>query len=271
MSPKVSVVVPAFNNARTISATLTSILEQDYDSFEVIVSDHQSSDSTVDEVKPFLGDKRVQLHHFDGPAGAEANWTFVTQLAHGEYVVLVCGDDLLLAGSLKEKATVLDSHPEVVLVANQKSVVSDDNNVIVSRRGLAGLTGQVSGMEAMRRSVRRGQNLFGEPACTMFRRDAWQQVGRWVGDDPYVIDQATYFALLQHGDFYALPDVLSSFRLSKSQLSFRLVSQQARQVEALHANARRTYPDHIRAGDVAVGNALARVNAALRRVAYWFI
>jgi glycosyltransferase involved in cell wall biosynthesis len=44
----ISVVLPVFNAERTISAALTSVLEQTYDRFEVIIVDDGSTDSSPD-------------------------------------------------------------------------------------------------------------------------------------------------------------------------------------------------------------------------------
>ena len=48
--------------------------------------------------------------------------------------------------------------------------------------GLGGLSGRVSGREAIRRSVVRGANIFGEPCCVLLRRTALEAVGGWHGD-----------------------------------------------------------------------------------------
>ncbi|MER2222664.1 MAG: glycosyltransferase, partial [Rhodococcus sp. (in: high G+C Gram-positive bacteria)] len=47
MTPRVSVVVPAYNNADYIAETIDSILNQTYQDFELIISDHSSTDDTV--------------------------------------------------------------------------------------------------------------------------------------------------------------------------------------------------------------------------------
>jgi cellulose synthase/poly-beta-1,6-N-acetylglucosamine synthase-like glycosyltransferase len=68
---KVSVIVPAYNAENTISECLSSLLNQNYPkrSYEIIVVDDGSTDSTREVVKKFKGVKLIEQKH-KGPAAA---------------------------------------------------------------------------------------------------------------------------------------------------------------------------------------------------------
>ncbi|MBN9378380.1 MAG: glycosyltransferase [Chlamydiales bacterium 38-26] len=51
--PKVSIIIPTYNCAQTISLTLESLQEQDYPDYEVIIIDSGSKDRTLEIVKTF--------------------------------------------------------------------------------------------------------------------------------------------------------------------------------------------------------------------------
>jgi len=55
---KVSVLIPAFNEAQYISKTLKAILEQDYFSFEVIVVNNASTDATEEAINNFIAEHK---------------------------------------------------------------------------------------------------------------------------------------------------------------------------------------------------------------------
>ena len=94
-APLVSVVVPTYNNEPFIRETMTSILNQTYAYLEVIVSDHGSTDGTWAALQPFVLDPRVSLIQIPHSDRVADNWTSATKAASGDYLKLVCGDDVL--------------------------------------------------------------------------------------------------------------------------------------------------------------------------------
>ncbi|MGA0568912.1 glycosyltransferase family 2 protein [Rathayibacter sp. KR2-224] len=263
-----SVVIPAYNNDAYIRKTLESVLAQTYPSIELIVADHSSSDRTLEEVSRFTSDPRVTVLTTPGGGGALRNWNRVSSAATGKYVKLVCGDDLLRSDIVARQVEGLEANPSASLAASQRSIVDANDKAIVRARGLAGLHGLVPGKEAVRRTVRAGANIFGEPACVMIRRSALEEVGYWDSRYPYLIDEATYVRVLLTGDLFALAEPMASFRVSHTQWSVRLVKEQAEQASAFHKWLGKEHPEVVSPGDVRRGNAQARRTAQLRRLAY---
>src|SRR5680860_1790 len=154
VSPRVSVVIPAFENEHYIRATVESVLAQTYQDFELVVADHSSSDGTWEILQDFADDKRVRLLRTPAGGGAERNWNAVTSEARGELVKLVCGDDLLVPESLTTQVAAFDEHGNgVVMVASARDIVDASDRPVVRAHGLGGLSGRVPGREAIRQSV----------------------------------------------------------------------------------------------------------------------
>ena len=268
MTPRVSVVVPAFNNAEYIVETMDSVLAQDFEDLEVIVSDHSSSDYTAALLARYADHPKVRVLSTEAGGGALRNWNRVSQEASGELIKLVCGDDLLEPTALSEQVAAFDEHPSAVLVAAQRDIVDHHGVHVVKKRGLAGLRGLVDGRVAARRTVVVGSNIFGEPACVLLRRDVLEKVGWWRNEHPFVIDEATYIAVMLHGDVVALPRSLASFRISATQWSVALVKEQASQAHGMHRALRASDPTLLSARDVRVGNARVVLMAFIRRMTY---
>ena len=269
ITPRVSVVVPAYNNADFISQTIESILAQDYTNFEVIVADHSSSDGTSDVIRRYEANPRLRiLSPTQAGGGALANWDRVSRHASGELLKLVCGDDLIAPSALSEQVAAFNAHPSAVLVASLRRLIDADGRVLLRRRGLAGLNGLISGRTAIRAAVRAGVNIFGEPACVLLKREFLDLAGGWDSRFPYLIDQATYTRIMIHGDVVALPRVLAAFRISAGQWSVRLAREQAAQVHAFHAALRVEHGDLLSELDIMLGNSRAVVMSYVRRLIY---
>lgn len=266
--PRVSVVVPTYNSAAFIDATMRSILAQTFSDFELVVSDHNSTDGTWEALQRYAADPRVRLSRLTHGGGAPANFNAVTDLANGEFIKLVCGDDILYRDSLVMQVEALSMHPSAVLVASARDVVDAAGTPLIRNRGLAGLHGQVTGAVAIRRTVLAGTNIFGEPASVLFRRAALTAAGGWDARFPYLIDEATYCAVLLQGNLFALPRPLAAFRISEAQWSVQLARSQAEQAVDFHRWFAAAHPELLGPGHLLVGNARARANAVARRVVY---
>jgi glycosyltransferase involved in cell wall biosynthesis len=268
VKPRVSVVVPAYNSVAFIDATMRSILGQSFTDFELVVSDHNSTDGTWEALQQFATDPRVRLSRLASGGGAAANWNAVTDLATGEFIKLVCGDDLLSPDSLAEQVAALDAHPSAVMAASPRDVIDAAGTPVLRNRGLAGLRGEVNGAEAIRRTVVAGTNIFGEPASVLFRRAALVDAGGWDARFPYLIDEATYCAVLLQGSLVAVPRALASFRVSQSQWSVQLVRAQAEQAIGFSREFAAAHPGLLSRHHLLVGNLRARLNAYARRAVY---
>ena len=217
---------------------MRSILGQTFTDFELVVSDHSSTDGTWEALQPFAADPRVRLSRLAPGGGGPANFNAVTDLATGEFIKLVCGDDLLSPDSLAEQVAALEARPAAVMAASPRDVIDAAGTPVLRNRGLAGLRGEVNGADAIRKTVLAGTNIFGEPASVLFRRSVLVDAGGWDGRFPYLIDQATYCAVLIRGNLVAVPRSLAAFRVSPSQWSVRLGARTGRAVHRLQPRVR---------------------------------
>jgi teichuronic acid biosynthesis glycosyltransferase TuaG len=103
-TPVVSIVMPAFNSARFINASIDSVLQQHLQEWELLVIDGGSSDNTREIVARYsAADPRVRLVlNPDDKGPAHARSTGVRH-ACGEYVAFLDGDDLWLRSKLSDQ------------------------------------------------------------------------------------------------------------------------------------------------------------------------
>lgn len=100
---KVSVIVPVFNSSEYIGATLDSVINQDFDSFEVIVVDDGSNDNSLDIIKDKLNTTDIphSVIHQENQGVSSARNKGI-EAANGNYLVFVDSDDYITPNHLSE-------------------------------------------------------------------------------------------------------------------------------------------------------------------------
>ncbi len=103
-----SVVIPTLNRAHRLKDALQSILWQDFDDYEVIVSDNCSSDNTGDLVAQFA-DKRIHYVRPDSYLRMHDHWEFARKQASGDYLLFLGDDDCLVQNALSTLTRVIET------------------------------------------------------------------------------------------------------------------------------------------------------------------
>ncbi|WP_242197264.1 glycosyltransferase family 2 protein [Sphingomonas hankookensis] len=118
--PKISVVIPNYNRARTIVAAVESVLEQHFTDFEVIVVDDGSTDDSVAQLAAVTDPRLRVLARANGGASSARN--FGIRSARGRYVAFLDSDDRFLPHHLSTMDALLDA---TETVAAYSPVIAD--------------------------------------------------------------------------------------------------------------------------------------------------
>jgi glycosyltransferase involved in cell wall biosynthesis len=227
LKPLISVCIPCYNGRKFIAITLESVLRQTLGDFEVVVLDDKSSDETVSIIRTF-SDSRIRLIQNDSNLGMGRNWNKALSCAHGKYVKLLCQDDILSPECLARQAEVLENHSNsrVVLTICNRLVIDERGETVLRRRFPFG-PGVVRGEKLIRRSIRCGSNLIGEPVVGLFRRGVLARTKMCDTSNPYLSDLSLWSELLKHGDAFIDQDYLASFRLAEGAATASIGLRQA--------------------------------------------
>lgn len=113
----ISVIVPAYNAARTIGRCLESIFSQSLQNFEVIVVNDGSTDATLERLE-FLQKRwpaRLKVV-IQKNRGAPAARNYGVRIAKGEYLIFCDADVVMRRDMLEKMLQVLYLHPEASYV-----------------------------------------------------------------------------------------------------------------------------------------------------------
>jgi len=112
-TPRVSVIIPAYNSADYLPEALESVLRQDYNNYEIIVIDDGSKDHTFNCVKPYKDQIRYFYQENQGVSKARNHGI---EVACGEFVAFLDADDFFLPHKLEAQLAVFDTNPELGIV-----------------------------------------------------------------------------------------------------------------------------------------------------------
>ncbi|MEL6330043.1 MAG: glycosyltransferase [Planctomycetota bacterium] len=123
MKPWLSVVIPCYNGADLVGATIRSVIDQaGPDQVEVIVVDDGSTDGSAEAVEAF-GDRVMLLRQEN--AGQSVARNHGMSRARGEWILFLDADDLVRSGGLEIVRSVAEGHPGAVMIATKAENFSD--------------------------------------------------------------------------------------------------------------------------------------------------
>lgn len=130
--PTVSVGMPVHNGEPYVVDAVESILTQDFDDFELVISDNASTDATQEICEDYARrDPRVRYVRSEENLGAAANHNRVIEFARGTYFKLASDDDVCHPAFLRRCVeTFADAPPDVVLVYPQSVFIDADGRVV---------------------------------------------------------------------------------------------------------------------------------------------
>lgn len=230
--PRVSLCIPAYQAERYLRETLDSCLAQDYPDFEVVVVDNNSSDGTR-EILETVKDERVRVIRNETTLPVVENWNLAVRMSRGEFVKVVCADDILDPDCVAAQSAILGDSPDVALVSSRIDFIDAEGQLLRRARGLGGIVGRQSGERVVRQLVRTGSYPVGPAVAVMFRREDFDRTGGFGGDLVLTNDIDLWVRLLRCGDFFGVAKTLGALRFTIGSLtsSMSMRSQLAQRSE----------------------------------------
>ncbi|MGV7105395.1 glycosyltransferase family 2 protein [Flavobacterium sp. U410] len=136
MNPLVSIIIPFYNRALSITKMLQSISSQSYLNWECILVDDESTDATEEIILEYIAvtkDTRFQYYkrpdsHEPGGNGAR-NYGF--EISKGNYINWVDSDDILHPDFIKEKVNTFDKETNCDVVISKTILTRSNVNEVI--------------------------------------------------------------------------------------------------------------------------------------------
>lgn len=163
--PKVSVYITNHNYAAFLRDAIESALNQTLESYELVIIDDASTDSSKEILKEYAHRPNITILHNNTSRGLVRSARKAIETCRGEYIMRLDSDDWLDENALLILSTMLDKHPDVGLVYPDYFETDKTGEVLEHiRRKKVGSEVELPDLPA-------------HGACTMIRRKCYDEVG----------------------------------------------------------------------------------------------
>lgn len=212
-SPKITVLMPVYNCELYVGEAIESILNQTYTDFELLIIDDASTDTTASIVKNYV-DNRIQLIEKPVNTGYTNSLNHGLNIAKGQYIARMDGDDICMPERFSKQVTYLDTHPETVLCATAFKVI-----------GREVYFNSPENHDAIKLAFLEGNCIC--HSSIMMRKETLDahSINYDKSKEP-AEDYAMWIQLLFLGKLYIFPEILVEYRVYANQVSAKRAEEQ---------------------------------------------
>ena len=231
--PLVSVCVPTYHGEKYIAEAIQSVVNQEYTNLEVIISDDQSQDKTLEIAASILEKSDIPFKIIaHQPCGIGENWNNAIRNANGVYIKLLFQDDVLHKDCIRKMVLEIEKNKSIGCVFCTRTILYTDyetnkhwlDHYKNLQNGLGLLDKQViNGQQFLKRAdlLTEPMNKIGEPPTTLIRKRCFETVGFFDNTLVQALDLEYWYRIMTKFDLVFIDEELISFRLHEEQQSSR--------------------------------------------------
>jgi glycosyltransferase involved in cell wall biosynthesis len=201
--PRVSVIIPVHNAARTVANAIDSVLAQTFTDYEIIAIDNNSTDASREVLARYADRVKILQEPKRGPSAAR---NCGVRASSGELLAFLDADDWWRPAMLARTVELLDRDPACALVYTDLALVDSTGH-----EQMASISGE-SHPPTVAEMLERLWPIL--PSAVLMRRSAFDLAGGFPED--LIAFEDVYFWLLvrEHGTFQYLPEPLAVWRFA---------------------------------------------------------
>lgn len=209
--PKISVIIPSFNQGEYIQRTISSILSQNYPNLECLVMDGGSTDNTIDILNRYGTNIIWESKTDNGQANAVNKGI---QKSTGEVIAWINSDDTYEPETLMTIGQTFKDNSDISLVYGKANYI-DKNDRYLRPYDVKNFTSQSELVEHLSKFC-----CMCQPAV-FFRKSIVEQHG-YLDETLYnCMDYEYWMRLAKHEKFLYIDQVFSNFRMYRENKSIK--------------------------------------------------
>jgi glycosyltransferase involved in cell wall biosynthesis len=208
INPLVSVIIPTYNHAHYLCQAVDSVLDQDFDNYEIIVVDDGSQDNTKQVVEDYGSKVRYIYQHNQGLASARNTGI---RAAKGDLIALLDADDLYETNYLSTLTSILAANTHAQAVHCASRFVDGNNNPLPQ------LAGRIVPPENLYHDLLMVNFL--QPLCMMAYRRCYEELDYFDKSFPGVEDWDMWLRMASKYTIISVGKVLARYRVVEKSMS----------------------------------------------------
>jgi glycosyltransferase involved in cell wall biosynthesis len=208
--PKITVALPVYNAGQHLRLAVLSIVGQTFRNWELLIIDDGSTDTALQGIAD-IHDSRILILRDGSNKGLAARLDEAIDLAQGPYFARMDQDDVSYPERFAHQIALLESSPELDVVAVRAITISEDNKVV----------GSLPGPLTHRKICAKPWQGFYFPHPTWMGHTTWFRTHRYVSPGPYFCeDQELLLRSHAKSKFATVDQVLFAYRV-RSKISLK--------------------------------------------------
>ncbi len=130
--PLISIILPVYNRMGYLDQAISSVINQTYDNWELLISDDASELDTQMKLAEYNSNPKIKIHTNCHNIGLFANLNQAIERSAGHYIFLLCSDDFILPNCLKSCLDLLTKNSEAKLALSAFRTVDSKNEESLS-------------------------------------------------------------------------------------------------------------------------------------------
>lgn len=212
--PKVSVIIPTYNRAEFLSTAISSVLNQTYQDFEIIVVDDSSTDNTTELINSFSDSRIKYIRHETNKGGSAARNTGI-KMSSGQYIAFLDDDDEWLPEKLEKQVELLgNSSPKVGSVYTGLLTIDKACGKVLGRSIPSGKGCFIDELIE--------NNRIGTTSTHVLRRECFEEVGLFDESLPSGQDYDMWIRISKKFHFEYIKEPLVKYSIHEKRISTNL-------------------------------------------------
>ena len=167
--PKISVIIPCYNQGKYIDDAVDSVLSQTFQDFEIIIINDGSTDEfTISKLRDYSKPKTSVVHTKNQGASAARNTGF--KITQSDFIQFLDADDIILPAKFEDQLQIFVRFPETGICYTDYKIYDIDKNEFLYLPEKIFL-----GEDPLRDFLFRWERGLSIPIhCAIFRKEIWQ-------------------------------------------------------------------------------------------------